>query len=59
MDWVSRLTAIGLEMALPGAGGLWLDLKLGTSPLFLVIGVVLGFVAGLWQLLRITRTNKG
>jgi hypothetical protein len=42
MVWVSRITAIGLTMFLPGVAGGWLDAKLGTR----FIGPI-GFVAGL------------
>jgi hypothetical protein len=30
MAWVSRITAIGLTMFLPGVAGSWLDGRLGT-----------------------------
>ena len=43
IEWSTRLMAIGLEMALPAAGGYWLDLRVGTSPLFVILGAILGF----------------
>ena len=55
IEWSTLLTAIGLEMALPPAGGYWLDLHVGTSPIFLVLGAMLGFAAGMFHLLRIAR----
>jgi ATP synthase protein I len=55
--WVSRITSIVLEMVLPGVLGYWVDQKLGTRVLFLIIGVILGFVGGLWQLIRLTKQN--
>lgn len=42
MVWVSRITAIGLAMFLPGVAGGWLDDRLGTR----FIGP-LGFALGL------------
>lgn len=57
MEMVTRLTAIGLEMALPGLGGFGLDRWLGTSPALLIVGVLLGFVLGMYELLRLARTN--
>lgn len=32
--------------------GSWLDGKVGTSPLFLLLGTLLGFAAGTWALLK-------
>jgi len=42
MVWVSRITAIGLAMFLPGVAGGWLDTRLGTGflgPVGFVLGV--------------------
>ena len=55
IEWSSRLIAIGLEMALPAAGGYWLDLRIGTSPVFVILGAMLGFAAGMFHLLQIAR----
>ncbi len=52
--WVAQITTISLEMALPALGGSWLDQKLGTKVLFLILGSVLGFAAGFWHLLKLT-----
>ncbi len=49
MEWSSRLTAIGLEMALPALGGYGLGRWLGTLPVFLILGVVLGFSLGMFE----------
>lgn len=55
--WVSRITAIGLAMFLPGVAGGWLDARLGTR--FLApAGLVLGFVAGLAWLVQLTADPK-
>ncbi len=46
--WVSRITAIGLTMFLPGVGGGWLDDRLGTrflGPSGFVLGFLLGMAA--------------
>ncbi len=55
LEWSARLTTIGLEMALPAAGGYWLDRRIGTSPLFVVLGAILGFAVGMFHLLQIAR----
>ena len=57
LGWVSRITAIGLAMFLPGVAGGWLDARLGTR--FLApAGLVLGFVAGLAWLVQLTAGPK-
>jgi ATP synthase protein I len=58
MEWVSRLTTIALEMALPGLGGYGLDRWLGTEPILLILGVFLGFGIGMWHLLLLTKSNS-
>jgi ATP synthase protein I len=57
MEWVARITSISLEMVLPGLGGYWVDQKLGTKMLFLILGIILGFAVGLRSLLLLTK-NK-
>ena len=44
MEWTTRLTTIALEMALPGVGGFFLDQWLGTRVVFLILGVLIGFL---------------
>jgi len=58
IEWSTRLVTIGLEMAIPPAGGYWLDLRVGTSPVFVVLGAILGFTGGMSHLMRIAR-QKG
>ena len=60
MQWAARVTTIALEMALPGLGGFWLDQKLGTRFVFVIIGVVLGFGSGMLHLVRLAgeKNNK-
>ena len=53
-SWVALLTTISFEMVLPALGGFWLDRKLGTKLLFLILGAVLGFTVGFWHLLKLT-----
>ena len=54
MEWVAKITTVGLEMVLPGIGGHYLDAWLGTNYLSLV-GFALGLVVGLWHLLQMTK----
>lgn len=55
MEWTSRITTISLELVLPILGGYWLDHRLGTRVLFVIVGVILGFSASLWSLLRLVK----
>ena len=54
-EWVSRITAIALEMVLPGILGTWLDQRWNTGFLGL-IGFALGVTLGTWHLIWMTRT---
>ena len=48
----------GAAVVLYGLGGWWLDGKLGTSPLFLLIGVGLGAVGGfIWVYREVLRAE--
>jgi F0F1-type ATP synthase assembly protein I len=58
MVWVSRITSISIEMVLPGVIGYYLiDRWLGTKVVFLILGLILGFVGGIWQLIKLTKQN--
>ena len=50
------ITTLGLEFALAelagGAVGLWLDKKWETSPWLFLLGVGLGFVLGMYMIIR-------
>jgi ATP synthase protein I len=59
MQWVSRITSVAIEMVLPGVIGYWIDQRLGTKVLFFIIGVILGFVGGIWQLIKLTKQDGG
>jgi hypothetical protein len=53
MEWVAKITAVGLEMVLPGLGGEWLDRYFGTK--FLVfLGFGFGLTIGITHLLMMT-----
>jgi ATP synthase protein I len=50
---------LAASVALGALGGNWLDHKLGTAPWLLVVGLLLGAVAGFGQFLRlISMTGK-
>jgi hypothetical protein len=54
MEWVAKITTVGLEMALPAIGGGWLDNRLQTH-YWALLGVALGVTLGIWHLLQMTR----
>ncbi len=54
MDWATRITAVSLEMILPGIAGRWLDEWRGTK-YWTLLGFGFGMVAGIWHLLVMTR----
>jgi hypothetical protein len=49
---------VALMMVLPGLAGHWLDERLGTVVLFLLIGLGLGFTAAALQLMQIIRSEN-
>lgn len=55
IGWASRVTTVGLEFVVPALLGVLLDRQLGTSPLALLTGAVLGFAIGMVHILRIAR----
>jgi F0F1-type ATP synthase assembly protein I len=42
MVWASRISSLGLELALPILGGFWLDRQWGTKPWFFLVGALIG-----------------
>ncbi len=54
MEWTSRITTISMEMVIPALLGYWLDQKLGTQAVFVLLGAIAGMTLGLWHLLQIT-----
>lgn len=54
MEWVAKITTIGVGMVLPGIVGHYLDQWLETSFLA-IVGFAFGVAAGLWQLIRWTQ----
>ena len=57
MEWVAKITTVGLVMVLPGVAGRYLDQRWGTSFLG-VAGLALGVVSGFWYLIQLTLVKK-
>lgn len=58
MMWVSKITTACGVMVVPGAAGMWLDGRLGTSPLFALSGLLFGMVGGLYMLVQFVQPKK-
>ena len=56
-QWSSRIMVVSLEMVLPGIAGYWLDKRLGTVVLFMLIGFCFGSTAAIVHLIRMTRAD--
>jgi F0F1-type ATP synthase assembly protein I len=46
---------VGLSIAGGVVGGLWLDRRVGTVPLFTLLGLLLGLVVALYSVYRMVR----
>ncbi len=55
IDKASQVTTAAIMLALPMLLGFWLDKYLATTPLFVILGLVFGMVAGITQLIRIVK----
>lgn len=57
LNWVSRISSLGVMMVLPILGGRWLDNRYGTS-YWGMLGLVLGLAIGAWQIALIAGVAK-
>lgn len=55
MKWVSVVTSVVGVMIAPVLGGIWIDNLLGTKCLFVILGVIVGFVGGMYCLLDMAK----
>ena len=55
---VTRLTTVAIEMVLPGVLGYWIDQRLNTKFVFMLLGFGSGLTLGVWHLIRMTATPK-
>ena len=54
----SRVTSIGIQMAIPPAIGWWADEKFKTSPWLVILGAVLGFVISMLELVKLAKDSN-
>ena len=59
MKWVSVVTSVVGVMTVPALVGIWIDHLLGTVYPFAILGVVFGFVGGMYCLLDMVKANVG
>jgi hypothetical protein len=59
LAWSSTIVTISLEMVIPGLIGYWIDQRLGTQVVFVLLGFAVGMVLFVWQLMRLTAGRKG
>ncbi len=57
LEWSATIMTISLEMVVPGLLGYWLDQRLGTRIVFLLIGFALGGVLASLALMRIAKNR--
>lgn len=54
------VSVIGIELAILLLAGIWIGRKVdqyfGTNPIFLIIGIVLGFTIGIWSIANLIKT---
>lgn len=53
-QWAARIMTVAAEMVLPGLLGYWVDNRLGTRVVFLLLGFGAGCSFGIWHLVRMT-----
>jgi hypothetical protein len=57
-QWATRIMIVSLEMVLPGIVGYWIDGRLGTRVVFMLVGFALGCTAATVHLIQLTRSEK-
>ena len=58
-QWSTRIMVVALEMVLPGMAGFWVDRRIGTVCVFLLIGVAAGCTFGIRHVIRLaTKTAE-
>jgi len=58
IEWASRITALGFEFSLPPIVGYLVDRWLGSNPIGILVGMIIGFLVGMMHLLQIARNSS-
>jgi hypothetical protein len=59
LGWSATIMTISAEMVVPGLIGYWVDQRLGTRVLFLLIGLAAGCTAAALSLVSATKKRTG
>ena len=54
----TRVSSIGMQMALPPLLGYWADVKFNTAPWLVILGAALGFSVSLLELIRFAKDSE-
>ncbi|WP_010583907.1 AtpZ/AtpI family protein [Schlesneria paludicola] len=54
----TRVTSIGMQMAIPPAIGWWADSKFNTGPWLLILGAAFGFTVSMLELVRLAKDSE-
>lgn len=57
--WAARIMTVSMEMVVPGLIGVWLDNRLGTKVVFVLLGFGGGCTLAVWHLIRMTSAKDG
>ncbi len=57
MTWVSRITGLALEFALPTILGNFVDRRFGWTPFGTILGLGVGFAVGMIHLVRMSKSG--
>jgi ATP synthase protein I len=57
LELASTLSTLGFEFGLPPLLGHYLDQRLGSAPVGVLVGMILGFTIGIMHVLRVARDS--
>ena len=57
-QWSTRIMVVAMEMVLPGLAGYWLDQRLGTVVLLMLVGFAVGGTAAVVHLIQMVRSEN-
>ncbi|MBL8848789.1 MAG: AtpZ/AtpI family protein [Planctomycetaceae bacterium] len=58
MYWATRVSSVGVSIAVPTLIGFWLDRKWETSPWLVVAGACVGFLVGMLEFVKLMRQQQ-
>jgi Putative F0F1-ATPase subunit Ca2+/Mg2+ transporter len=55
MGWASRIMGLSFEFSIPPLAGYFVDRWLGSNPIGILVGMVVGFLVGMLHILQIAK----